>query len=62
MLYEGGELMCRDSYIRVRCTSKQKEYAKKRAEAEGLTLTELVINLLLEEGSYYNEPQKKYKR
>ena len=50
--------MIKNDYIRIRCTSSEKEFAKKRAEAEQITLTELVLNLLLEEGAYYNEPQK----
>lgn len=50
--------MIKNDYIRVRCTRAEKEFAKKRAEVEGLTLTELVLNLLLEEGVYYNEPRK----
>ena len=50
--------MSKNDYIRIRCTSSEKEFAKKRAEVEGVTLTELVLNLLLEEGAYYNEPRK----
>lgn len=50
--------MSKNDYIRIRCTSSEKEFAKKRAEIEGVTLTELVLNLLLEERKYYNESQK----
>ena len=48
--------MSKNDYIRIRCTSREKEFAKKLAEVEGLTLTELILNIL--EGECYNETRK----